>query len=194
VRYGRSCGTAGIGADGRPTRPAYAPGAYPKESADPACDFRHDGTDGFWLLSMPFWRANAIPVELAKLRDTHIKARPEVIQKSLVGNGSRSICSRCSRRGGCMQSTNSSSRSALPRSNGGWEGLSHGLMGRPSHCPRTARRAGTMPRRERSAPRRSPPAREFDLRTEVYKAVRRGRDADPRLGVPGSTVVQRDGP
>src|ERR1700690_850282 len=36
-----------IGADGRPTRPAYAQSAYPDESADPACDFRHDGSDGF---------------------------------------------------------------------------------------------------------------------------------------------------
>lgn len=73
------------GRDGRAARSAYAEIAHADASADPACHQHIPGTTGLAILDA-ILAGERNPAELAKLRDPRIKASPETVQKSLLGN------------------------------------------------------------------------------------------------------------
>jgi transposase len=114
------------------------------------------------------------PVELAKLRDPHIKARPEIIEKSLVGNWQPEhlfTLQQSRRLYAEYQQQLAACDAEIERLVGEFEPRVDPEV-RPLPPDRKKSRNHAKQRKakqRKKCAQQSTPAREFDLRTEVYK-------------------------
>ena len=134
------------------------------------------------------------PAQLAKWRDPRIKAKPEIIQKSLVGNWQPQhlfTVKQSRRLYGEYQQQIAECDAEMERLIGGLEPRVDPQL---QPLPPDSKKNRTYAKKRKQRAKTQPPSREFDLRTEVYKLFGVDVTQIPGLEFLALHVVQRDRP